>query len=394
MDVKLSQGFKMSWHSIRSNKLRTFLSMLGILIGVATVISLMAMGQGSSNAVEQSLQSLGTNQLSVNIMGRGSQTTLTLDDAVHLADDIPDIEGLAPTVSGNATVKNGTTEASSVSVEGITPDYERVKDFKNQSGRYIVPLDVTGYSRVALLGVDTAAELFKGADPTGQTILLNGVRFKVIGLLEPKGSSLGGSNDEKVLIPITTAQRLFQSAGVRSVGVKVAQEEKMGEVAVQLEAKLTNLFRGNTDSFNIFNQQDVKDTMSSITKTLSTMMAGVACISLIIGGIGIMNIMLVSVTERTREIGIRKSLGAKKRDILLQFLIESVVLSGMGGLAGIGLAYAACYAMTHFMSVATAIQIDIVLYSFAFSAVIGILFGIFPANKAASLKPVDALRHD
>ncbi|MGG4192827.1 MULTISPECIES: ABC transporter permease [Paenibacillus] len=394
MGVKLSQGFKMSWHSIRSNKLRTFLSMLGILIGVATVISLMAMGQGSSNAVEQSLQSLGTNQLSVNIMGRGSQTTLTLEDAIHLADDIPDIEGLAPIVSGSATVKNGTTESASVTVEGITPEYEQVKDFKNQSGRYIVPLDVTGYSRVALLGVDTADELFKGADPIGQTILLDGARFKVVGVLESKGSSLGGSNDEKVLIPITTAQRMFQSAGVRSVNIKVAQEERMSVVVDQLNEKLTKLFRGNTNSFNIFNQQDVKETMSSITKTLSTMMAGVAGISLIIGGIGIMNIMLVSVTERTREIGIRKSLGAKKRDILLQFLIESVVLSGLGGLTGIGLAYGACFAMTHFLSVATAIQVDIVIYAFAFSAIIGIVFGIFPANKAASLKPVEALRHD
>ncbi|WP_087435321.1 ABC transporter permease [Paenibacillus apiarius] len=392
--MKLSQGFRMSWHSILANKLRTFLSMLGILIGVATVISLVAMGQGSSNEVEKSLQSLGTNMLSVNIMGRGSVTTLSLDDAVHLADGIEDIEGVAPIVSGNAAVKYGTTESASVSVEGITPDYETVKDFKHQSGRYIVPLDVSNYSRVALLGVNTAADLFGSEDPTGKTVLLNGVRFKVVGLLEPKGSSLGGSNDDKVLIPITTAQRLFQSAGIRSISVKVAEEDKMAAVVSQIEAKLAELFRGNTDSFNVFNQQDVKDTMSSISKTMSMMMAGVACISLVIGGIGIMNIMLVSVTERTREIGIRKSLGAKKRDILVQFLIEAVIISGMGGLAGIGLAYAACYAMTHYFEMATEIKANIIIYSFVFSAAIGILFGIFPANKAASLKPVDALRHD
>ncbi|PLT48389.1 Macrolide export ATP-binding/permease protein MacB [Paenibacillus pasadenensis] len=393
--MKLSQGIRMAWSSILANKLRTALSMLGILIGVATVISLVAMGQGSANEVSAQLQGLGTNMLSVNVTGRGSSTTLTLPQAETLGDGIDGIDGLSPTVSGSAAARYGSVQTeSSVTVEGVTPDYEDVQDFHPQEGRFIAPLDLEAYSKVALLGIDTSEELFgPGVSPVGETILLSGVKYKVVGLLEPKGTSLGASNDEKILVPITTAQRLFQSEGVRTVAVKAASEETMDAVTAALEAKLSAIFRGNTNSYRITNSEELKETATSVSKTMSTMMAGVAAISLLVGGIGIMNIMLVSVTERTREIGIRKALGARKRDVLLQFLVEAASISSLGGALGIAAAFGAAAIMER-TGTATQIESDIVLYSFVFSALVGIVFGLFPANKAASLKPVDALRHD
>lgn len=393
--MKLSQGIRMAWSSILANKLRTALSMLGILIGVATVISLVAMGQGSANEVSAQLQGLGTNMLSVNVTGRGSSTTLTLPQAETLGDGIDGIDGLSPTVSGSAAARYGSVQTeSSVTVEGVTPDYEDVQDFHPQEGRFIAPLDLEAYSKVALLGIDTSEELFgPGVSPVGETILLSGVKYKVVGLLEPKGTSLGASNDEKILVPITTAQRLFQSEGVRTVAVKAASEETMDAVTAALEAKLSAIFRGNTNSYRITNSEELKETATSVSKTMSTMMAGVAAISLLVGGIGIMNIMLVSVTERTREIGIRKALGARKRDVLLQFLVEAASISSLGGALGIATAFGAAAIMER-TGTATQIESDIVLYSFVFSALVGIVFGLFPANKAASLKPVDALRHD
>ncbi|WP_245850869.1 ABC transporter permease [Paenibacillus herberti] len=394
--MKLSQGIWMAWSSILANKLRTVLSMLGILIGVATVISLMAMGQGSANEVNSQLQGLGTNKLSVNVTGRGSSTTLTLPQAETLGDDIGGIEGLSPTVSGSASVRYESVETeSSVTVEGVTPDYEGVEDFHPQEGRFIAPLDLAAYSKVALLGVATSEELFgAGVSPIGEMILLNGIKYKVVGLLEPKGTSLGVSNDEKIIIPITTAQRMLQSEGVRTVSVNVSSADRMDAVTASLEAKLSDIFRGNTNSYRITNSEELKETAESVSKTMSTMMAGVAAISLLVGGIGIMNIMLVSVTERTREIGVRKALGARKKDVLFQFLVEAVSISSLGGLLGIAAAYGACFVMTEYGGTATGIETEVVLYSFAFSALVGVLFGIFPANKAASLKPVDALRHD
>nr|WP_285891226.1 ABC transporter permease [Paenibacillus pasadenensis] len=386
----------MALSSILANKLRTALSMLGILIGVATVISLVAMGQGSANEVNSQLQGLGTNMLSVSVNGRGSSTALTLPQAESLGEGVSGIDGLSPTVSGSASARYGSVETeSSVTVEGVTPDYEEVADFHPQEGRFIAPLDLTAYNKVALLGVDTSEELFgAGVSPVGESILLNGVKYRVVGLLEPKGTSLGASNDEKIIIPITTAQRMFQSAGVSTVSVKVESEPQMDAVTAALELKLADIFRGDTNSYRITNSEELKETAASVSKTMSTMMAGVAAISLLVGGIGIMNIMLVSVTERTREIGIRKALGARKRDVLFQFLVEAVSISSLGGLLGIAVAYVACFAMQEYAGTAAVVEPDIVAYSFAFSALVGILFGIFPANKAASLKPVDALRHD
>ncbi len=389
--MHFSQGVRMAWKSILANKLRTVLTMLGIVIGVASVITLVAMGNGTKQDVEEQMAGLGTNLLSVTISGRGAVSSLTLEEAEALG-GLEGVASVSPIVSGNVQAKYK-TENVNVSVEGITASYENVREVHVQSGRYITGIDVEYRQKVALIGTGTAEDLFGAADPVGQSISLNGNRYKVVGLLEEQGSSLGGSNDDKILVPISSGSRLLQSTGVRSVYLKAADDASLELAELSVETELTKKFRGADNSYTIFNQADLVETISSVSTTLTNTLTGIAGISLLVGGIGIMNIMLVSVTERTREIGIRKSIGAKRKDILLQFLLEALVISGLSGAVGVGVSYAAAYFLTQ--SGTTAVMTwDTIALSFIFSFVIGITFGIFPANKASRLKPVDALRYD
>lgn len=396
--MKLTQGFKMAVKSVLSNKLRTILSMLGILIGVATVIALVAMGKASSNEVAEQVSSLGSpNSLSVTITGRGTVTSLSVDEALELG-DLNNVSGVAPVTSTNAYAKYQRTQIN-VSVEGITTEYEGVKEFPIQDGRYIAAPDIRNKTKVALIGTQTAKDLFEdeGKDPAeavGEKITINGYLFTIVGLLESKGDSLTGSNDEKILIPITTAQKVFQTSGVSTINLTVADTKYMDATVTSIEAVLYEKFRQNENAYRVMNQQDAMETLNSVNETMNRQLIYVAAISLVVGGIGIMNIMLVSVTERTREIGIRKSLGAKKRDILFQFLVEAVCISGLGGLLGILLGYMASYIIGMVMHSETEVPGNTVLLSFAFSAFVGVVFGYLPANKAASLRPVDALRYD
>ncbi|WP_028608271.1 ABC transporter permease [Paenibacillus harenae] len=396
--MKLTQGLRMAVMSVLSNKLRTILSMLGILIGVATVIALVAMGRASSNEVAKQVSSLGSpNSLQITISGRGTVTTLSVDEANEL-EDVTNVAGVAPITSGDAFAKYGKTQVS-VEVNGITPAYEDVKDFPVQDGRFIAAPDLTNHTKVALIGVDTAKDLFEeeGEDPlaaVGKKITINGYHFTIVGLLESQGSSLTGSNDEKILIPITTAQKVFQISGVSTIHLMVEDIDQMDAAVAGAEAVLYEKFRGNENAYRVFNQEKAMETLNSVNETMNRQLIYVAIISLIVGGIGIMNIMLVSVTERTREIGIRKSLGAKKRDILFQFLVEAVCISGLGGAFGIGLGYVASFVIGMMMQSDTEVPVNTVILAFAFSAFVGVVFGYLPANKAAGLKPVDALRHD
>ena len=389
--MSFGQGLKMAWRGMLGNKLRTILTMLGIVIGVASVITLVAMGKGSARQVEEQMSSLGTNLLAVTITGRGVTSSLTVDEAMALG-EIEGVAGVSPVVSGSVQAKNGTTNAN-VSIEGITPEYETVRNHHVRSGRFLLPIDIEYMQKVALIGSSTAEELFGAADPVGEYVTLNGIRYKIVGLLEEKGTSLGGSNDEKILIPISTAQRLLQSKGVRSIYLQAESREALSFVQTLVEYELASHFGGNTDSFRIFNQTETAETVASVSRTMSDTLAGIAAISLLVGGIGIMNIMLVSVAERTREIGVRKSVGAKRLDILMQFLLEALVISGWSGAFGIAASYGAVYWLNR-SGTAAVITWDIVLLSFLFSFSIGIVFGLFPANKAARLKPVDALRYD
>ncbi len=387
------QGFKMALKSIWSNKLRSLLTMLGIIIGVTAVIALVALGQGATKSVTDQVQSLGTNLLTVNIIGRGSANTLSESEATGLSEGVDGIKYIAPASSQNASVKVG-TKSVSVSVVGTNADYANVRDYEVASGRYLSQIDLDVRQKVAILGASTATDLFGFSDPVGEYVRINGTRYKVVGLLAEKGSTTNGSNDEIVMIPLTSAERLFKSKGVRTIYVQVEEEDRIDAVQAGLEQNLSEKFRGNTDSYRVFNQTDVLSTLTSVNDTLTLALAGIAGISLLVGGIGIMNIMLVSVTERTREIGIRKAIGAKRRDVLVQFLIESMVLSGLGGLLGIGLGVGAAQGASAAFDMDIAFSTEVILIAFLFSVAIGVIFGLFPANKAAKLKPIEALRFE
>lgn len=390
--MMLYQSMKMAIKSILSSKVRAFLTMLGIIIGVSSVIALVSVGQGTTSQITESLSSLGTNQLTVSIMGRGATTSLTYEEALALG-EIEGVENVSPVISGNVTAKHG-TENVSVSVEGITPAYEDVQNFHVQSGRFLLDIDTEYRQKVALIGSDTAEDLFGTDSPVGERIQLNGTSFKIVGLLESKGSTSGGSSDEKILIPISTAERFLQSKGVRSITITTTSNGNVEEVKTKLESTLDAKFSSAENAYSVFDSQEMLETVNETSATLSLALGGIAGISLFVGGIGIMNIMIVSVNERTREIGIRKAIGAKKINILMQFMIESVVLSGLGGLIGVGLGLGTSWAVGNYTSMNVATSWNMVLISFSFSLIIGIVFGMIPANKAARMRPIYALRND
>ncbi|MDH6426056.1 MULTISPECIES: ABC transporter permease [Paenibacillus] len=390
--MKLYQSMRMALKSINSSKVRAFLTMLGIIIGVSSVIILVSVGQGTTSQITEQLNGLGTNQLTVNITGRGATTSLTYEEALALG-NIEGIANVAPVISGNATAKNKTDNVS-VTVEGITPSYEEVKDFHVQAGRFLLDIDNEYRQKVALIGSGTAEDLFGTDNPVGQKVQLNGISYKIVGLLETKGSSLSGSNDDIILIPISTAERQLKSKGVRSITIKTTSADTVAAAKEKLESTLDAKFNYADNAFSVFDSQEMLETVNSTTDTLSMALAGIAGISLFVGGIGIMNIMIVSVNERTREIGIRKAIGAKKFDILAQFMIESIVLSGLGGVLGVGIGVAGSWLLGKYSALTVSIAWDMVLISFIFSLLIGVIFGMMPANKAARLRPIHALRNE
>ncbi|WP_068779894.1 ABC transporter permease [Paenibacillus sp. GM2] len=390
--MNLLQSIKMAWKSIIGSKVRSLLTMLGIIIGVSSVIILVSVGQGTTSQITSQLEGLGTDLLTVNIMGRGAATSLSLDEAMDF-EQIEGVKAVSPVISNSVTVKKGTTN-DTISVEGIVPSYEDVNNFHVQTGRFILDLDNDFRMKVALMGSEAAQTFFGSENPVGQTIQLNGSSFKIVGLLESKGSSLTASNDNKILIPLTTAERTLRSGGIRSITVQANDSKLISTVKSSLEAELNKKFQNASNSYSIFNSQDMLDTVNSTTQTLSLALGGIAGISLLVGGIGIMNIMLVSVSERTREIGIRKAIGAKKRNILMQFMVESTFLSGFGGMVGIGIGYGVSALIGRYTSLTTTVPVYIVMISFIFSLFIGIIFGMIPANKAAKLRPIYALRSE
>lgn len=338
------------------------------------------------------MQSLGTNLLTVNILGRGDTSTLTYEQALALA-DIEGVEYAAPFSSNNASVKYGTTSVT-VNVVGTNADYFFLRGYEMAAGRFVAQIDLEFRQKIAVLGASTAEDLFGFADPVGEYVRINGTRYKVVGLLAEKGSSAMGSYDEIVIIPLTTAERTFRSKGVRNVYIQAESIDRLDAVQEEVEAKLAVIFRNKENAYRVFNQEDMLETVASVTGTLSLALGGIAGISLLVGGIGIMNIMLVSVTERTREIGIRKAIGAKKRDILVQFLIEAVTISALGGLLGVGLGFAGGTAASALIRIDVVHSGDMIALALGFSVLIGVVFGIYPAHKAANLKPIDALRYE
>ncbi|WP_296971047.1 ABC transporter permease [Tepidanaerobacter sp. EBM-38] len=389
------QTIKIALRGILDNKLRSFLTMLGIIIGVTSVIALVSIGQGATSQVTEQIQSLGSNLLTVNIMGRGANTTLSYKDAMEFAES-PYISGVAPVVTGNATVKHA-NKNSSVQIQGTNADFLTVRNYKLSQGRFITPADVNMRQKVAILGSQIAEDLFGLVNPIGQEVKIGGQIFKVVGILE-SSSSMMGSNDEEIYIPITVAERLLQSRGVRVLYIQAASKDTVSQATEEISSKLSRMFKTSSDSdfqsYRILDQTEMLDTINQTTGTLTMMLGGIAAISLLVGGIGIMNIMLVSVTERTREIGIRKALGARKRDIMSQFLIESLVISGIGGIIGIIIGVLLSRGIAQLIGINAKTTYSVTAIAFGFSMLVGVFFGIYPANKASSLKPIEALRYE
>ncbi|WCK52702.1 ABC transporter permease [Aneurinibacillus sp. Ricciae_BoGa-3] len=405
--MNLMESVRMSMRSIIANKMRSFLTMLGIIIGVSAVIAMVAIGQGASANVASSINGLGSNLLIVSPgqaqqggvrMGAGSLDTLTLDDANALA-SLPTIAAVAPdmTKQGQVIWRN---QNYATTIEGTSDSYPAVRNTDVQSGRFMNRFEVEGAANVAVLGPAVVSNLFgdANANPIGETIEINQLPFTVIGVLKTQGSQGAMNQDDRILIPITTAMnRLYDTTKVRTIFASAKDSEGMAKAQFDIEQAIRashNLNPREDDDFQISSQSDILNAAQSVTGVMTTLLSGIAAISLIVGGIGIMNIMLVSVTERTREIGIRKAIGATRRTILQQFLIESITLSLIGGITGILIGVGAALLINRFTSLTTAISLTPILYSFFSSMLVGIIFGVYPAQKAARLKPIDALRYE
>lgn len=386
--MNLIMAIKLSIKGILSSKGRSFLTMLGIIIGVSSVIILVSIAQGTTQSITSSIEGMGSNLININITGRRYLDYKEMETLKAF----PGISQIAPVVSGNVTAKYG-TNSMNINIQGADENYGTVRNHGVQSGRFILPLDVEYRQKVALLGSEVVTELYGFQNPIGGTIQLNGTNFTVVGVLEEKGSTMGGSSDETILIPISTAQRFLSSTGIRAIYIQAESADRVETVMGRLDSYLLKKFN-DENSYRVFNQTEMLSTLNDVTSSLSLMLGSIAGISLLVGGIGVMNIMLVSVGERTREIGIRKAIGAKRKDILSQFIIEALVISGIGGLLGIVLGFAGISIVTSFMNMSAKVSPAVLLLSFSFSLIIGLFFGIYPANKAAKLKPVDALRFE
>ena len=396
-----------AWSSIGGNRLRTVLTLLGIIIGVAAVISLMSIGRGAQETITQQFESLGSDLLFVNPGGDSPDGgVLTLADAFALVDPVfaPSISRVAPELTSFGAVSYLQTETFA-QVTGVTPEFAEVRNFQVASGEFISPAHVLSRRNVAALGSQTAEDLFGERDPVGAEISIDGVRFTVVGVLESKGANSFGIEDERVFVPLTTA--FYRLVGGRTpqgeIAVDVINVQAADGLTDEAQREAATVLRlrheiTDADDFTINTQQSVIDALSEATGTLTLFLGSVAGISLLVGGIGIMNIMLVSVTERTREIGIRKALGAKRRDILAQFIVEAVLLSLGGGLLGVAVGSVVSRLVNELELIGqelnTVFSGDIAALALAVSAAIGLFFGIYPAARAARLHPIEALRHE
>lgn len=397
--MNIAMAFKMAIESVWASKIRSLLTMLGIIIGVASVIVLVNMVTASTLSMRTQLESMGTNLIQVSISrgGWGQTRSVSVKEIKQLAEDNDDIFGaISPMVTGMGTMKYGTESVSS-SISGVSETYADIRSREVEEGRFILESDVEKRSNVVVIGEYQRKELFGNENPVGQTVKINNEKFTVIGLLKAKSTNASsGGDDDIMLIPYTRATRLLMNANINSFLVSAKSSDYMEECTESIENFLYKKFK-NDDYYNVLNTAEMMDTIDDALGTMSLLMAGIAGISLVVGGIGIMNIMLVTVTERTREIGIRKAIGAKTGSILTQFLIESAVISCLGGIIGIVLGVGGSYFLCVGLglgAVPLAKQITVILGSFAFSAVIGIGFGVYPARKAAMLNPIEALRTD
>ena len=410
--MKIGATLQMAEAALRSNRLRTALTALGVIIGVGAVVTMMAVGAGAQVRVAEQIRSLGSNLIIVMSgsitsggvrLGSGSLLTITEDDARAIQRDVPSVEAAAPTVRGGVQAVVGNSNWSTA-MQGVTPEYFQARDWGVTAGRLLTAEDVDAAGKVILLGQTVADNLFGGSDPLDQSVRIKTVPFTVVGVLARKGQSARGEDqDDTVIIPISTAKKKVlgvSPASARSVGgilVKVADPTRMGEAELQIRELLRqrhHLQPNQDDDFALRNLSEILASQEASSRVLSLLLAAVAAVSLVVGGIGIMNIMLVSVTERTREIGLRRAVGARRRDILGQFLTEAVFVSLAGGLIGIAVGVASSYVIAYFFEWSVLVSWSAILPAFLFAAAVGIFFGYYPARKASRLNPIEALRHE
>jgi putative ABC transport system permease protein len=388
--MRIIESISSAFRAVWVHRLRSFLTMLGIIIGIFAVTALISVGQSSNAAVTAQIEGLGTNLLTVSI--RDQRADLDLTDVEGIG-ALPGVGAVSPIISTTYTLKNGSTSMEDVQVQGVTPDYVNIRNYKLAGGRFISDRDNTGRLKVAVVGQDVAVELFGSLDVVGQNVSINGVKYQIVGLLEPQGSNETTNQDEMVMIPFVTAQRQMQSTRISTIYASASSPDMVDTAQAAIEKYMLQ-YSSEDNGFSVNTQSSVLESLSAVTTTQTAMLGGIAGISLLVGGIGIMNIMLVSVMERTREIGIEKAIGATRRDILLQFLFEAIIVSGIGGLIGILLAQFGSGFIGSLMNTTVTVQSGIMLLALVFSILVGVGFGIYPAIKASKLSPIEALRYE
>jgi putative ABC transport system permease protein len=385
------ENIKMSWMNLLQNKMRSFLTMLGIVIGVASIIALITIVKAATNEMTSEFSSFGADKITVQAMGTPLKQGL-IDSDIEKLSEIENVAGVSPTLTGSTTIVFAGNEKTDVLVQGKNDVYfSRTKDLI-EAGRGVNIFDIESKNKVCLIGASIAEELFWGEDPIGKELLIGGVTYMVIGTLQESSSFSDASTNEAVIIPYTTSMSVLGTGYISSVDVYMSDSNQSEKITSEIEAVLNQAFNFKDEGFSVMNMQDMLSSIKQMTSMLSLMLGGIASISLVVGGIGIMNMMLVSVTERTAEIGLRKALGAEPKRIQQQFLLEAVFMSLFGGIIGSLLGALIAYAVVALIGTSFSLSASTVLLALGFSAAIGIIFGIAPARKASKLNPIDALR--
>ena len=388
--MRFLQIIKIALMNIQNNKLRSILTMVGIIIGISSVIILVSLVSGSAQGITSQVRSLGPNLITVNIYS-GWYKKLGMNQVAEIS-KLSGVGEVAPTIPANVIVKKEKYNER-LAITGTTSNFLIIRGMKLSGGRFISDLDVENRRSVVVLGADQARKIFGFSDPVGGSIELNGNTYLVVGTLEAQGSSLGNNVDEFIIVPATKAITLSGSTEIKMLYIRAENEGTVNLAVNQIDRYLAKYFDTEDQVYSVMSQKQLLEILSSITGTLTMMLGGIAAISLIVGGIGVMNVMLVSVSERTKEIGIRKALGGKKKDILIQFLMESLVISSIGGIFGVVVGILGGEALAS-QGIPISYSPDVILISFSFSLMVGIVFGIVPAYKAAGLRPIDALRYE
>ncbi len=386
------QAIRMAFSAIRENKMRSFLTMLGVIIGVLSVTTLVSIGQSAMGSVTGQISSLGTNRITVNIQS-DHKVPLDLSELEALEGE-GGVRYVSPVLSSSLTSKAG-TNTHDTTVYGVTEHYMEIADYEIASGRFLAQNDMLDRSPVCVVGVDVADALFGQRNVVGEAVQIGGKSLQIVGLLQERGETMGISQDDVVMIPFTLAQRMMANTRITSFSANALSDQQTDiDRAMATLEDFTFRKTRNADDYTIRSQSQLLDVMGNITNTLTLMLAGIAGISLLVGGIGIMNIMLVSVSERTREIGIRKAIGAQKADIMLQFMSEAVAISLVGGVLGLLLGYGVLQVVGRLMGLAMNMSFTVAGSALGFSILVGVLFGSYPANKASNLLPIEALRYE